>query len=138
MRNYYFVIARLQTSNGFELKQKHMKGNPVLLITSRCHMWQSLGLKWVGVFWFFGFLAQHQNCIEVHKQSETHLQSDICWPIWLSPHLDNAFLWNNDADKPCTIPNKTSYYTRLFVIGISTSFSKISVQTRKESIETVL
>lgn len=42
-------------------------------------------------------------------------QSDICWPIWPSPHLNNTFLWNSDAGKPCTVPNKASYYTRLWI-----------------------
>lgn len=47
--------------------------------------------------------------------TELHLNSDTCWPTLLSPHLD-IFLWNNDAGKPCTIPNKATYYTKPSVI----------------------
>lgn len=28
-------------------------------------------------------------------------QSDICWPIWPSLHLNNTFLWNSDALDNC-------------------------------------
>lgn len=43
-----------------------------------------------------------RNCIKASNSSPPrHL-----WPIWVSLHLDNVILWNNDTGKPSTITNE--------------------------------
>lgn len=81
--------------------------------------------------------GQSEACTEVSKQSESHLHSDTCWPIWLLQPRDNLILWNRNTDKSSTIPNKATYSTRLSIMVTSTHFGEIPAQTRQENIEPV-